>query len=113
MHEKREYYDNLIKKIGTDSRAMWSVMNSLIGKTKNKLEIPFLLKNNHVIHNKDEISNTLNEHFSNAGMRVQSQIKKTNTDVTNYLDNPTSYLNSIRTTEDEITKIVNDMKAKL
>ena len=42
-HEKYVFYDKLFKKISNNSRSLWSVLNSLIGKTNNRTEITELL----------------------------------------------------------------------
>ena len=112
--EKKEFYAKLFTKIGNNTKSLWSVLNGLINKSKNKHSITNICdEKGNVVSDKGKVSEMFNHHFVNAGIRVQSNIKKgveRHTDYLKYKYKSELLFNS--TNEIEIYNIVQNMKAK-
>ena len=74
---KEKYYNNLFQN-STNSRSMWRSINKLINlKTPKDNNIKELIEENGSIKtNNDDISNLLNESFTQAGAKISSKIEE-------------------------------------
>ena len=113
MHEKRLFYQELFRKIGGNLRTLWSVLNSLIEKSNNKVDTIELISRNQKVTAPDEISNLLNNHFATAGKKVQARVKCSST------EDPVKYVKRVNTnllfghvSESEICWLVMKLKSK-
>ena len=118
LHVKRVHYDEVFKKIGTNSKLLWNVINGLLRKSNNKTEITELLYNSEVLTNKNQISGAFNEHFSTAGKRIQSSISPLSSG-SQTVNDPLKFVKRINVnlkfsmvSESYVTQIVQHMKSK-
>ena len=117
-HEKQVFYDSLFKKIGKNTKLMWNVINNLIKKTNNKHDIVELISDSNVLSNDRDKCNLLNEHFVNAGQKVQDSIPQPGITGDNTVNRKSdtksvrSKLSFRKVTEGEICKIVANLKLK-
>ena len=72
--EKQKFYKEVFQKIGKNTKLLWNVINSMLKKRTNKIDIPKLFHKNRMLTNQEQICNAFNEHFSNAGRKVQASI---------------------------------------
>lgn len=79
---KKRYYENLLN--NTSHSKLWKNINSLLGKSKNKLNLS-LNMNGGTISNSKQICETFNEHFSSIGSKLAEKIPSTS-------DNPLRYI---------------------
>ena len=110
--EKRSFYKKLFEKIGNNSKTVWSILNSLSKKVRNRTKITGLLHNNKFVTDKSCIANCFNEHFSNIGKSTIKTIKRSTRDPLETVKECKNYLSDISITETEVEKIVKNMKAK-
>ena len=112
-HDKYNFYKKLFEKIGNNSRNLWSVLNGLIGKSRNKHTITSILDRDNLLTDSKSIANCFNNHFVSAGKKVQEGITKVNAKHTDYLDYKyKSLLLFSPVTEGALTKLVDDLVAK-
>ena len=112
-HDKRKYYSELFKKISKNSRTVWSVMNSLIGKSRNKHSITTICDGGDMISDKLTVASKFNSHFTGAGLRVKGNIAPTTTKHTDYVKYKVKEMMLFKpTSETEISKIVTSMLPK-
>ena len=103
------------KNIGKNAKLLWNVVNGLIKKFNNKTDIIEMLCGEHLYTQKSDICNGLNEDFVNAGLNVQSSIKRdmtTNFTAKNKHKKAPSSMKFRNVTEGHICKIVAKMKPK-
>ena len=113
LHIKREFYSNLFTKIGKDSKTLWSVLNSLIRKTRNKVDVVELESDDgKLLKNPVEIGNAFNEHFASAGEKVKSKINKIDVDPLKYVKRVEQNLMLGNITESKLCHYVSKMKSK-
>ena len=114
---KQNYYSDLFIKYKNDSKKSWKLMNELIGKTKNKQEIPdYMIKGSDKIYNKTEISNEFCDYFTNVGPELATKIPNSDHTFKYYFNKDQEcHTNSFfmnPTTEHEIIKIINNLSNK-
>ena len=112
LFEKHDFYKKLFTKIGSDMKSLWSVLNSLVRRTNNKVDSIELIVDNTHIKKPSEICNYFNEHFVDVGNKVESQILTTGKNPLDYMRKVDNELLFGKITETEIFKIVDRLKAK-
>ena len=114
--EKLQYYKKLFEKVKSNSKNMWSCMNSLIKKQNDKTCIKMLYDKETSSYTTDTnvISERLNCHFTEIGKKVQGEINKKNMlDYKQYIRYQfKKALLTVDTNEIEITNIVSRLKVK-
>ena len=75
---KRDYYKRQIELFKNNSKQLWNILNRVIGKTKNKLDLPSKIKNagNIFIFGSQAIANTFCDFFTNVGPNLAKNIPK-------------------------------------
>ena len=111
-HIKFSFYEKLFKKIGSDTKTLWSVLNSLIGKSNNKTEITELFYDNRYVTDNVQICNKVNDHFASAGLKAQQSIPNKTGDPTVYLKKVKNDMSRITVSDCELSKLVCSMKTK-
>ena len=111
-YERKDYYEKLFVKIGKNSKALWGVLNKLVGKTNDKSAITGISVNGSNISDKQIIANTVNNHFITAGTRVQSKIPVVKFDPSTTMQKCTNNLLLGYISEEWILKTVQNMKNK-
>ena len=111
-YERTDFYNKLFKKIGNNSKTMWSIINSISKKVVNKIDITELLIDGKKVSEPNQISNVMNKHFACAGMNVQKCIKTCNDSPSKYMSNCKTLLKEVRTNESEVTLLINNLKSK-
>ena len=73
---KQNYYKEILNQYRNDSRKIWSTLNTLIGKTRNKNDISDMFKiDGKCYTDPDFISNKFCEYFTNIGAKFASMIE--------------------------------------
>ena len=87
-HERYQFYKKLFEKIGTNSKNLWSVLNGLISKSRNKHTITSICDGDgtSLLTDSNKIANSFNNHFVTAGKRVQDTIAVTGESHTTFLN---------------------------
>ena len=85
--QKKSHYSELFKKIGKNTKLLWNVIHGLVKKSNNKSDIVELLYEDELLKEPRSICDAFNQHFTTAGVRVQSTIPPANTDL-----DPLSYV---------------------
>ena len=114
LHEKRDFYSKLFNKIGSDTKTLWSVMNSLIKKVSNRKDVIELNVSGQKISEPSKVCDVMNDHFVNVGNRLLTDTV-TNTpakDPLTYVKRVEQNLLLGRITEAEISRFVLKMKPK-
>ena len=75
LHEKRQHYNEIFKKIGKNSKLLWDVLNRLIKGCNNKMEICGIKVGDEMITGDQRLSGIFVNHFANAGKKVQDSIE--------------------------------------
>ena len=84
--EKIAYYYNLCKKLESNTKKFWDIVNQTIGKSKHKTCILDKLKvGNVIVDTPCEISDELATYFVNVGPKYANLINKPDCDVPDYL----------------------------
>ena len=84
--EKIAYYYNLCKKLKTNTKKLWDIVNQTVGKSNDKTCILDKLKvGNVIVDTSCEISNELATYFANVGPKYANLINKPDCDVSDYL----------------------------
>ncbi len=112
---KRQYYFSRLVAFKNESRKLWSVLNSVIGKTRNKMELPDKITdiNNIEISGSQNIADTFCEFYTNVGANLASKIPTANKGFEYYMKKHCN--NSLflaPTDSDEILKIIKGLKNK-
>ena len=114
LSEKRKHYDELFQKIGRKSQLLWNVVNNLIRKTSNKMEITELNYNNRLLTDQGVIAESFNDHFVKAGERVKISIqhRQTNKTALNYVKRFEGNMLFSPVSEMYVCKLVKALKSK-
>ena len=112
-HDKKAFYCKLFEKISNNTKTVWSVLNSLCKKTRNRTEITELLYNGELWSNPKDVVNALNDHFASAGTKTQKNIEATDRDPLVSVTNCNTKLSKVHVTDIEIERIVNQLKPKM
>ena len=86
---KKEYYLNLITEYKNDSKKLWGVINRVIGKTRNKLDLPEKIKdeNNIIVSGNQAIADTFCKFFTSVGPNLARSIPNPSKNYDEYLSN--------------------------
>ena len=112
-YAKNNHYANKFKAISGNLRKTWSLINTLICKTKNNDVIDGLKIKGTMSSDTKLITNTLNDYFINIGDTLASLIQPVSTTFDSYLTS--TYVNSFALTPTdpgEIQKITNELASK-
>jgi hypothetical protein len=116
---KHNYYEQRFDQYKTDIRGTWKLLNSLIGKTKDKstIQCPFKSLNSNVhISDPTEIATEFGKYFVNVGSQLANSIPSPINDYKYYLDrkkNPNPRSMSLMSTDpNEIFTIIHSFKGK-
>ena len=84
---KVNYYSNLIKKCGNDSKHKWRIMKEISGKMKSTTNsLPKTIKvGNQNYYEHKNIANEFNKFFTQVGPNLASKIPKVNTQIEEYI----------------------------
>ena len=111
---KQNYYKEILNQYRNDSRKIWSTLNTLIGKTRNKNDISDMFKiDGKCYTDPDFISNKFCEYFTNIGAKFASMIESPNTPYQTYLKNksqPSFFMEP--TDPGEVQQIITSLKPK-
>lgn len=111
---KINYYYSKIEMYRNDSKKLWKIYNTLLGKLNNKKEtFEYLIKDNIKIYNDKQIADTFNNYFATVGIKLANKINKSRKNFNEYC----KYTNDkslflMPTSFEEIEKIVNKFKNK-
>ena len=110
---KVDYYQNTFQQNLGNSKEIWKSINELMSRnsTSKSENITSLKYNDRMISDPAEISETFNKHFSEAGLKLSSQIESTKS----YLDylNPIDCVFEITTIEtNTVFKLLSNMSEK-
>ena len=113
---KRNYEKELFKKCKNDSKSIWKNINSVLGKTHHKKNIPTKINNENGISlsQLNDISYAFNEYYVNVGPKLAREIGNPNCDYRKNLPKIKSF-NSLflrRSDGEEVTNIIKLMKPK-
>ena len=68
---------NLIYYTGNiDNKKIWEGVSNITNKTRSKDYIKFIIKNNTIIKEKQEMADTFNFHYANVGSNLAEKIEK-------------------------------------
>lgn len=111
---KHEYYTNKIQEFKNEGKKMWSILNDIIGKHRNKRDcINYINIDGVKTYNKIDIGNAFCKYFSSVGSMLAHKLDKPKHDIKYYLNNRIS--NSIflqPTDSNEIENIISNLKNK-
>ena len=87
-YTKKDFYYKQIEFYKNSSKKLWNILNKVIGKTRNKMELPTKIKNTRgiLVHGSLAIANTFCDFFSNVGPNLASKIPLPNKTYTSYMD---------------------------
>ena len=72
---KQTYYEQRFEQYKYDIRNTWKLLNSLVGRTKDKSSIPDTFKHNgKTLNERSEISNGFCNYFTNIGPQLAASI---------------------------------------
>ncbi|XDV36142.1 hypothetical protein PO909_005986 [Leuciscus waleckii] len=99
--QKKDYYTKLLDKKKNSTKDTWSILNSVMQKSKVKTKFPNkFTKNNVDICNKTEIVNEFNNYFVSIGPTLSQQILDGNTNGGTVPDNVSSiFLESVQASD--------------
>ena len=114
QHEIEIFYENWFQKIGKNSQLLWTVVNNIICKTSNRIDITEIEYQNRSYNNEKDICSIFNTHFAFAGKKVFDSIDQSNkVNPLNYVKRVTEALLFTPVNEQYITRIVMAMKSKM
>ena len=110
--EKRNFYSTVFQKIGKNAKMLWEVLNHVMKKVSNKMEILSVITREGKIVDPKSVVNVFNEHFVNVGKRTQNSIVHTDFDpLENICVNPNNLLLK-PLTESKLCSLVAKMEPK-
>ena len=116
LFEKRKFFSERFKKYKDNANVTWGLINSLIGKSSNKLDCINMIKTeNGVSESNPEIARVMNKHFTSVSAKLEKSLKKGRYSHKFFLEkqNKTSSSFSLRlTNETEIDQIISNIKPK-
>ena len=112
QYAKKSFYANVFEKIGKNSKMLWEVLNTIVKKSNNKVEITSVKSHGITVTDPRQVANTFNEHFLNVGKNTKNSIVKVNTDPLCYTKRVNQSLEIKLITESQLQKIVNNMDSK-
>ena len=116
-HEQLSHYKSVFQKIGNNSKLLWNIINHLIRKRANKMDVTELFYDGRTLSDKQEICDALNAHFSCAGKNAQKKIgeppvPRTKSNIVRNIPEVTENLQFSRVSELQLCKIVDKIKPK-
>ena len=113
---KMHYYRSRCKEFKNNTRKLWSVINTITGRTKKKETIIESLKIDNIkTRNSTKITNELSSYFANVGRQFADKIPSGKHDIKYYLQKipPNDHSIFLTTTnKTEITKLISSLKNK-
>ena len=113
---KRNYEKELFKKCKNDSKSIWKNINSILGKTPHKKNIPSKIndENGVTLSNLNDISNAFNDYYVNVGPNLAKKIGPSQHNYKKYLPNVKHHSSLfLRPTNDrQVTNIIKLLKPK-
>ena len=112
---KQIYLHNKCKEFRQNGRKLWQLINRIIGKERNKLNIIESLKVNIVKYDSDSITNSFNEFFSTVGEKLAKQHDVKQYEIEHYmkdLDTSESNIFFHLTSSREILKLIKSLPNK-
>ena len=84
---KKDYYLKQILNFKNDSKKLWQLLNSVVGKTRNKLDLPDKIKdaNDVLVHGSAAIANTFCKFFAGIGPKLANEIPQSSKPFTDYM----------------------------
>ena len=114
IKSKIDYYNSRIDMFKNNSKKLWKIYNSLLGKLNNKKEtVDYIKIDNIKIYSSKKIADTFSSYFASVGSNLAKKIKKSTKPYHSYLGEAND--NSIfmtPTTAAEIENIVNKFQNK-
>ena len=110
---KQEHYAQLFKKQQNNMKQTWNTINTLLGKTKQKLDCSSININNKLNNDAQTIAHHFNNHFANVASKLLKDLPVTTHNFKEYL--PSTSTNSLYinpTTPQEIKNIISGLKPK-
>ena len=113
---KREYYFNKCVEFKSNTKKLWSMINTVTGKSTNKrLVIESLKIDNIEETNTNIIANNMCKYFAEIGMKFAKNIEKSNTPINQYLNkikqnDMSVYLSP--TNKQEVLSVIKGLKNK-
>ena len=113
---KVQYYKNHCKLYERNTKRLWEIINSSMGKLSNKnCVINSLLVENITVTNPQDIANELCNHYSTVGKKLSSKIPIPKTDLKTYVSKISMNSNSMfmsPTSRDEILHLIDKLPRK-
>lgn len=111
---KLKYYQLKIREYKSDGKKLWSIMNEIIGKSRNKSNIiDYINLNGIKQYNQNKIANEFCKFFSHIGPNLSKNIKNAKHKFTHYMNNITIHSIFLQpTNEFEIFKLIKNLKCK-
>ena len=112
---KRTYYRNLLNKHKYDIRKTWKVMNTIIGRTRDKTSIPSTFIIDGVEEaNANKIGNAFCDYFTNIGKKTADGITPSKHNVEHYMNSAKNRTSMFFTPTDpiEVSKIIRALNSK-
>ena len=105
------YYKTLLDRNKNNLAKQWKTLNSIINRKKSEMNNIVFKHNNRSFSSPNEIVEQFSTYFQNAGKTLSNSIKRTTLDPCSYMPksiNETIFLSP--TSQDELLKIISDMK---
>jgi hypothetical protein len=83
---RKKYYGDKFEKYSKDCRNTWKIINSVLGKSKHKSDIPnTFISNGHILSGSFEIAEGFNNFFANIGPELSKKIPNSSNSFKDYL----------------------------
>lgn len=106
---KKMYFQHQLDNTKNNMKQTWSIINKLIGKTKEMEHLPMQFKDNgDVINHPNDITNRFNNYFINVGPTLSRKIAKTSKTFKEYLGS--KYTDSIFLEPIATSEVENELK---
>lgn len=108
---KGNYYKRKLEEGAGNSKKVWKVINSVLGKHKNKQLNDNFIHNNNEINDPQIIADQFNSYFINVGKNLAENIEDSNISFNSYLHNrQESTFTMSPITSDELISTVNNLR---
>ena len=114
-YSKNSFYSNLCTKHKSNSKKLWSIINSILKKTSDKTSVIDCLEiDNILVYDSNKIANELGKYFANVGELYAKSTKSSQKDVefhnSKIIESSLTFLHPTDT--NEISKLIDSLKAK-
>ena len=113
---KRQHVKERFEKCRNDSKSLWLNINSILGKSNNKKDIPLKIndENGVTLSNLQDITNAFNKYYVNVGSELAKKIGQSDQDYMATMKNTDSYKSFYLypTGEQEVENIIKLLKPK-